>query len=75
MLYRFTKKIHKITAFAGILLWIGAVGESDFHTLAMRQSEPETVGTLIAWGFALMIPTAIHLILEYARGKKNAVHR
>lgn len=75
MLYRFTKKIHKITAFAGIMLFVSAAGKSDFYTLAMRQSDPETVGTLIAWGFALMIPTAIHLILEYIRGKKNAVHR
>ena len=74
MLYRFTTKIHKITAFIGILLWYGAASESDYYVLVMRENEPETVGTLIAWGFALMIPTAIYTILEYIRGKKYGLH-
>ena len=74
MLYRFTKKIHKITAFAGLLLFVFAAGASD-RCIEFGQAQPENLDSLIAWGFALMIPTAIYLILDYARGKRNALHR
>lgn len=74
MIYRFTKKIHKITAFAGILCLFGAAGISD-RCIDFGQAQPEYLDALILWGFALMIPTAIFLILDYARGKRNAFHR
>lgn len=72
MIYRFTKKIHKITAFSGILLWLFAAGESD-RCLDFGQAQPENLDSLIVLGCALMIPTAIYLILDW--GKKNAIHR
>lgn len=74
MIYRFTKKIHKFTAGAGVLLWYFAAGESD-RCLDFGQAEPENLDSLIACGFALMVPSVIHLALEFIRGKKNAIHR
>lgn len=74
MLYRFTKKIHKITAFAGILL-LFFTAATDERFSEIGQMPPESLGTVFAWGLALMIPTAIYLILEYIRGKKNGLYR
>lgn len=74
MIYRFTKKIHKITAFSGLLLWVFAAGNSDM-CLDFGQAQPENLDSVILWGFLLMIPTAMHLIFEYIRGKKNAIYR
>ena len=71
MLYRFMKKIHKITAFAGFFVLFGAVGKSDFYVLALRQPDPASVDTMIAWGLALMIPTALCLLLEYIKENKK----
>ena len=74
MLYRFTKKIHKITAFAGASLWLFAAGASD-RCLDFVQAQPENIDSVIAWGFALMIPSAIYSILKYARGIQNGLYR
>ncbi len=61
------KKIFKlfriITAAAGVLCIFGAAGTDQMYS-NMRQMPPDSVGTMITWGFILLIPSILHLIKE-----------
>ncbi len=56
----------------GLLLWLRAAGMSDYHTLVLKQDDPECVGALLVWGLVLMIPWLLHKLREYLRDRRNA---
>lgn len=68
------KIFYKITAIAGLLCLFFAAG-TDQRFADMGQMPPESVGTMITVGVVLMIPLGIHMVVEYLRGKNNAIHR
>lgn len=51
---------------AGFICFLCAAGTDDFYT-EMRQMPPESVGTMVAWGFVLLIPLALHVVREKLR--------
>lgn len=75
MIYRFTKKVHKITLFIGLVCLMLASSTSDFYILEMGTTEPEIVGRLITAGLIMVIPSVIYAVLKMLKEKKtNGIH-
>ncbi len=70
MIYRFFRKVHKLTAFMGITLLLIASSTSDLYVVELGQSEPEIVGRLITIGLMFLMPSAIYLLLDVCKGER-----
>lgn len=57
------KVLRELMAFAGVFLIFASVSTSDYCVLELGQSEPDYIWSLIAIGFALIIPALVHAIL------------
>lgn len=66
------------TAVSGFLCLIGSAGQDQMYT-SWGELPPDSVESLFAIGWLLLIPLGLHIarieLREYLRGKKNAVHR
>lgn len=65
---RIFKLFRIVTATAGILCLLSAAGTDQMYT-SVGQMPPESVDKLVAWGFILLIPMALHW-LKGEVGKK-----
>ena len=52
-----------LMAFAGGVLLFASASTSDYFVLELGQSEPNYVWSLMAIGFALIVPSLVHAIL------------
>ena len=71
MIYQFTKKIHKITAFIGVVCLVLASSTSDFYLLEVGTNEPEIVSRLIIAGAIMIIPSFVYITLELLKEKRK----
>jgi hypothetical protein len=58
-------------AAVGVALMFCAASSSDFCA-ELRQVDPDSVGHMALWGFALMLPFFAHKIREYFVERRNA---
>ena len=66
------KIIRNLSAIAGLIMLMGAVGEQDRYTLALRQAAPAHSNTTMIIGIVLILPMIIHLLIEmYKEGKSE----
>lgn len=56
--------VRSLMAVVGFFVMWGGVGTSDYYTLELGQTAPESVMPTIIIGVMLMMPTIIHLIKE-----------
>lgn len=71
MIYRFTKKIHKATAFIGLVCLMLASSTSDFYLLEVGTVEPEIVGKLLIAGAIMIIPSVVYITLKLLKENNN----
>jgi hypothetical protein len=61
--YRFIRRAMFI---AGLIALLCAAGVDQMYT-DMRQMPPDSVGTMVAWAFVLMIPQGLHWLRRELR--------
>ena len=59
-----------VTAAAGLFMLFGAAGTDQMYA-DVGAMPPESVGAMVAWGFVLMIPSALHFL----KGERKKVRR
>jgi hypothetical protein len=66
------KIIRNLSAIAGLIMLMGAVGTSDYYVVELEQAAPSYLNRNIVIGIALMLPMVIHLFYEmYKEGKES----
>ena len=66
------KIIRNLSAIAGLIMLMGAVGTSDYYVVELEQEAPSYLNRNIIIGIALMFPMVIHLFYEmYKEGSKE----
>lgn len=66
------KIIRNLSAIAGLIMLMGAVGTSDYYVVELEQAAPSYCNRNIIIGIALMLPMVIHLFYEmYKEGKEG----
>lgn len=66
------KIIRNLSAIAGLIMLMGAVGTSDYYVVELEQIAPSYCNRNIIIGIALMLPMVIHLFYEmYKEGSKE----
>jgi hypothetical protein len=63
------KIVRPLMFVVGGILIFGAIGTSDYYVLQLGQAEPATVWSTITIGFALMVPTLLHMICGDLKGR------
>ena len=61
------KIVRTLMAIVGGLLMLGGIGTSDYYLLELGEPEPSSVVPTIIIGLLLMLPTAVHIILNYMK--------
>lgn len=46
----------------GFILWLGAAGTADFHTLQLMEETPPDVWRMILLGSVLIAPAVLHIV-------------
>lgn len=59
-MYRAWRIIRTLSAAAGLMLLIMAVGTSDYHVMELGTDEPVIVWKAIVLGILMMLPAYIH---------------
>lgn len=71
-MYRGWRIIRRMSAIAGLIILILAVGTSDFYVLELGQHEPGSVWFYIFAGLTMMAPQYVHTIRRaFAEEKKQ----
>ena len=66
------KIIRNLSAIAGLIMLIGAIGTSDYYVIELEQVAPSYCNRNIIIGIVLLIPMVIHLFYEmYKEGKES----
>ena len=66
------KIIRNLSAIAGLIMLMGAIGTSDYYVIELEQMAPSYCNRNIIIGIALMLPMIIHVFYEmYKEGSKE----
>lgn len=66
------KIIRNLSAIAGLIMLMGAVGTSDYYVVELEQVAPSYCNRNIVIGIVLLLPMVIHQFVEmYREGRQD----
>ena len=66
------KIIRNLSAIAGLIMLMGAIGTSDYYVIELEQMAPSYCNRNIIIGIALMLPMIIHVFYEMYKEDKES---
>lgn len=67
MIYRILKYTHPVSLIFAVVAFVVYASIDDKYTLMLHTTAPDYVNALALWGFILVIPSILFMILDYIK--------